>query len=114
MVNLNKLMKEAQKAQQKLMKVQEEAASMTAEAQSGGGVVSVVANGDGKILAITLDKEVVSPDDIEMLQDLVVAASNAAITKAKEAVDTKVQKEMKNMTGGMGNVGNMLSGMGFN
>ena len=107
-MNLNKLMKEAQKAQQKMMKVQEEAATITAEAQSGGGMVKAVASAEGKVLQLTIEKEVVDPNEVEMLQDLVVAAVNEALLKSKEEMDSKVQDEMKKLTGGMG-----LPGMGF-
>jgi len=101
-MNIQKLLKEAQKAQQKLAKIQEESAKITAEAQAGGGMVKATANGEGKILSITIDPEIVKEGDIEMLQDLIIAAVNASITKAKESVEQKLKGEMQKLTGGLG------------
>ncbi len=100
--NINKLMQQAQKAQQKMAQLQEEAAKLTAEAQSGGGMVTAVASGDGKLVSLAIDPEVIKAEEKEMLQDLVIAAANAAITKAKEEVESRMQEEMKGLTGGMG------------
>ncbi|MBF0319427.1 MAG: YbaB/EbfC family nucleoid-associated protein [Nitrospirae bacterium] len=94
---LGNLMKEAQKLQERMMKMQEEAAQKTAEASSGGGMVTAVANGSGQLISITIDKEVVNPDDLDMLQDLVVAACNEAIKMAAD----QVQEEMSKATGGL-------------
>ncbi|MBF0487157.1 MAG: YbaB/EbfC family nucleoid-associated protein [Nitrospirae bacterium] len=94
---LGNLMKEAQKLQERMMKMQEEAAQKTAEASSGGGMVTAVANGSGQLISITIDKEVANPDDLEMLQDLVVAACNEAIKRAQE----QVHEEMSKVTGGL-------------
>lgn len=94
---IGNLMREAQKMQEKMAKMQEEASQKTAEASSGGGMVSVVANGAGQLVSITIDKEVVNPEDIEMLQDLVIAASNEAIKRAQE----QVQDAMSKLTGGL-------------
>ncbi len=101
-MNFNKLMQQAQKAQQKMSELQKEAAKLTAEAQAGGGMVTAVASGEGKIVSIKIDPEVIKEEDHEMLQDLVIAAVNAAITKAKEEVESRMQEEMKGLTGGMG------------
>ncbi len=101
-MNIQKLLKEAQKAQQKLAKIQEESAKITAEAQAGGGMVKATANGEGKILSIIIDPEIVKEGDIEMLQDLIIAAVNASITKAKESVEQKLKGEMQKLTGGLG------------
>ena len=91
------LMKQAQQLHAKMLKVQEEMATRTAEASSGGGMVTAVANGRQELISIKIEKEVVNPEDVEMLQDLVVAAVNAALKKAQEMV----AEEMKKLTGGV-------------
>jgi hypothetical protein len=96
MQNINKMMKQAQQLQKKMMKTQAELAKKTVEASAGGGMVKVVANGGQKIESIVLEKEVVDPEDIEMLQDLVLAAVNDALTKAQEMISS----EMGKLTGG--------------
>jgi len=83
--------------QKKMMKMQEELATQTVEASAGGGMVKVIANGGQKIESITLEKEIVDPEDIEMLQDLVMAAVNDALNKSQEMVSG----EMSKITGGM-------------
>ena len=90
-------MKQAQKLQKKMLQTQQEMATKTIEASSGGGMVKVVANGAQKIESIVLEKEVVNPDDIEMLQDLVLAAVNDALAKSQEMVSS----EMGKLTGGL-------------
>lgn len=95
--NMNQMMKQAQKLQNKMMKMQEELADKTVEATSGGGMVKVVANGKQQILSIDIEKEVVDPEDVEMLQDLVTAAVNDALNKSQEMVS----KAMGSVTGGM-------------
>ncbi|MBU1196023.1 MAG: YbaB/EbfC family nucleoid-associated protein [Proteobacteria bacterium] len=97
MQNMNSMMKQAQKLQKKMLKTQEELATKTIEASSGGGMVKVVANGAQKIESIVLEKEVVDPEDIEMLQDLLMAAINDALNKSQEMVS----KEMGKLTGGL-------------
>jgi len=94
---LGNLMKEAQRLQAEMAKMQESAKQKTVEASSGGGMVTVVASGAGEIVSITIDKEVVNPDDIEMLQDLVKAACNEALKRAADMVN----EEMSKLTGGM-------------
>ena len=91
------LVRQAQQLQAKMLKVQEEMATRTAEASAGGGMVSAVANGKQELVSIKVEKEVVNPDDVEMLQDLIVAAVNAALKKAQEMV----AEEMKKLTGGI-------------
>ncbi|MFQ5588312.1 MAG: YbaB/EbfC family nucleoid-associated protein [Nitrospiria bacterium] len=91
------IMKQAQELQQRMAKMQEEAAEKTLEASSGGGMVTVVINGRQQVLSLKIDPEVVNPDDIEMLQDLVIAAVNEGVRKTQEAM----AEEMKGMTGGM-------------
>ncbi len=90
-------MKQAQKLQKKMLKMQEELATKTVEATAGGGMVKVIANGSQKIEAITLEPEVVDPEDIEMLQDLILAATNDALNKSQEMVSAQMGK----LTGGM-------------
>jgi DNA-binding YbaB/EbfC family protein len=80
-----------------MMKLQEEMADKTVETTSGGGMVKVVANGRQQIVSVSIEKEVVDPDDIDMLQDLILAAVNDALAKSQEMV----QSEMSKLTGGM-------------
>lgn len=102
-------MRQAQKLQEEMMKAQEEAKKKTVEATAGGGMVTVVASGAGEIVSIKIEKDVVNPDDVEMLQDLILAASNEAIRRAQELVSS----DMSKLTGGlnmpgMGNLGGMF------
>ncbi|MBI5755414.1 MAG: YbaB/EbfC family nucleoid-associated protein [Nitrospirae bacterium] len=92
------ILKQAQKMQEQLAKVQEEAANKIVEATSGGGMVTVTANGRQEILSVKIERDVVNPDDIEMLQDLIVAATNEALKKARDMM----AEEMKGLTGGLG------------
>ena len=106
---LGDLMRQAQKLQEEMMKAQEEAKKKTAEATAGGGMVTVVASGAGELVSIKIEKDVVNPDDVDMLQDLILAASNEAIRRAQEMVSS----EMSKLTGGMnipgmGNLGGMF------
>ncbi len=94
---LGQMMKQAQKMQAQILKIQEEMGSRSVEASSGGGMVTVTANGKQEILSIRIEPEVVDPEDVEMLQDLVVAAVNEALKKAQEMV----AEEMAKVTGGM-------------
>lgn len=91
------LLKQAQKMQEELVKAQEGAQKLTADGSAGGGMVKVVANGKNEIVSIVLQRDVVNPDDIEMLQDLIVAASNEALRKVQE----QVKADMAKITGGM-------------
>ena len=95
---LGDIMKQAQKMQEQLAKVQEEAANKIVEASAGGGMVTVIANGRQEVLSIKIERDVVNPDDIEMLQDLIVAATNEALKKGRDML----ADEMKSMTGGLG------------
>lgn len=97
MKNMGNLMKQAQKLQNKMLKMQEELADKTVEASAGGGMVTAVANGRQQVLEIRIEPEVVDPEDVEMLQDLVLAAVNDALAKAQEMVSG----EMSKLTGGM-------------
>ncbi len=94
MKGMGNMMKQAQKLQSKMMKLQEELADQTVEATAGGGMISVVANGKQQIVSIHIEKEVVDPEDVEMLQDLVLAAVNDALNKSQEMVSEKMGKLM--------------------
>ena len=97
MGNMGGMMKQAQKLQSQMMKLQEELAERTVETSSGGGMVKVVANGKQQVVSIKIEKEVVDPEDVDMLQDLVLAAVNDALTKSQEMVNS----EMAKLTGGL-------------
>lgn len=97
-MNMNNLMKQAQKMQSQMAAVQEEVALKTLEITSGGGAVKVIINGNKQIQDITISKDVVDPDDIEMLQDLILSAVNESIRQAEEMVGS----EMAKVTGSMG------------
>ncbi|MBN1546175.1 MAG: YbaB/EbfC family nucleoid-associated protein [Syntrophaceae bacterium] len=96
MQNMNNIMKQAKKIQERIAKIQEELETKTVEATAGGGMVSVVINGKNELLSLKIEKEVVNPDDVDMLQDLVMAAINEGMRKAQEMV----QSEMAKVTGG--------------
>jgi DNA-binding YbaB/EbfC family protein len=97
MKNMGNILNQAKMMQNKLAQIQEEMGNKTVEASSGGGMVSVTANGRQEILAIKIEREVVNPDDVEMLQDLIQAAVNDALRKGQDMVS----QEMAKLTGGM-------------
>ena len=97
MPNMGNLMKQAQQFQNKMAKLQEELGKKTIEATSGGGMVTVVVNGQQELVSIKIDQEVVDPEDVEMLQDLVLAAVNDGMARAKKMVND----EMGKLTGGL-------------
>lgn len=97
MKGMGNMMKQAQKLQTRMLKLQEEMAERTVEVSAGGGMVKVVANGRQQIVSVQLEKEVVDPEDVEMLQDLILAAINDALAQSQEMVST----EMAKLTGGM-------------
>lgn len=106
---LGDLMREAQRLQTEMMKMQDEAKKKTVEATAGGGMVVAVASGAGELISLKIEKDVVNPDDIEMLQDLIIAATNEALRRAREMVN----EEMSKLTGGLnlpglGGLGNIL------
>ena len=104
MASLNKLMKQAMRAQQQAEQMQAQLAERTVETTSGGGAVKVVARCDGSVQSIKVDPEALGPDDAEMLEDMLLSAVNGAITQGQE-----IQKaEMAKITSGMG-----LPGMGM-
>jgi DNA-binding YbaB/EbfC family protein len=109
---LGNIMKEAQKLQTEMARMQEEAKKKTVEATSGGGMVSVTASGAGEIVSIKIDKEVVNPEDVEMLEDLVMAACNEALRRAQEAVNEEMSKVSGGLqVPGLGSLGDMLGKM---
>lgn len=95
--NMGNLLKQAQKFQSEIAKLQEELGDRTVEASSGGGMVSVVVNGRQEILSIDIDTEVINPDDPDMLKDLILAAVNDGLSRAKNMVN----EEMGKLTSGL-------------
>jgi nucleoid-associated protein EbfC len=94
---MGNIMKQAQQMQQKMLKMQEEMAERTVEASVGGGMVTVVANGRSEVISVKIEPQAVDPDDVEMLEDLVLAGVNEALRKAQEMM----ANEMTKLTGGM-------------
>jgi len=106
---LGDIMREAQKLQTEMQRLQTEARTKTVEATAGGGMVTVVANGGGELISIKIEKDVVNADDVEMLQDLILAAANEALRRAQQMVN----EEMAKLTGGLqipglGGLGNIF------
>ena len=96
--NMNNLMKQAQKMQQQMMEAQAELEAQEFTASAGGGAVEVTVSGKKEVVGVKLKEEVVDPDDIEMLEDLIVAATNEALRKVDEVSNAKMSK----FTGGLG------------
>ncbi|MBE9487247.1 MAG: YbaB/EbfC family nucleoid-associated protein [Desulfuromonadales bacterium] len=94
---LGNIMKQAQQMQAKIARVQQELESKEVEATAGGGMVTARVNGKQELLSLTIEKDVVDPEDVEMLQDLVLAAVNEAIKQSQEMI----KQEMSKVTGGM-------------
>jgi len=97
MMNMAKMMKQVQKMQQEMARVQEELGSKTVKASSGGGMVTVVANGHQEVVELRIDPEAVDPEDVELLQDMVVAAVNEALRQSREMA----AEAMAKVTGGI-------------
>ncbi|MCU0561038.1 MAG: YbaB/EbfC family nucleoid-associated protein [Desulfobacterales bacterium] len=97
MKGMGGMMKQAQQLQARMLKMQEELAGRTVESAVGGGMIRVVANGRQQIVSVRIEKEVVDPNDVEMLQDLILAAVNDALSKSQEMVSS----EMGKLTGGL-------------
>ena len=95
------LMKQAQKMQQDMLKMQEELENRTYTASAGGGVVTAEVSGKRELTALTIDPEAVDPDDVEMLQDMIIAAVNAALRDAEKTASESMAK----VTGGLGGLG---------
>ena len=100
-MNLNKLMKQAQKMQEQMAKTQAELEEKTVEVSAGGGKVTVIANGAGDVLSIKIAKEIIDPEDAEILEDLILSAVQQAIAQGKELASS----EMGKITGGLGMAG---------
>ena len=96
--NMNNLMKQAQRMQRQMEEAQKQMETMEATATAGGGAVEVTVSGKKEVLKVKLKEEVVDPDDIEMLEDLIVAATNEALRKIEDAS----QASMSKLTGGLG------------
>ena len=97
MPNMGNLLKKAQQLQERMVKLQEELGEKTIETSSGGGMVTIIANGKQEIVSVKIDPEVVNADDVEMLEDLILAAINDALHQAKQMVS----EEMAKLTGGV-------------
>lgn len=97
-MNMQQIIRQAQKMQKKMEEAQEEASLLELEASAGGGMVTVKVNGKQELLSIAIEKDVVNSDDIEMLQDLIVAAVNEGMKKAQAAM----QEKLSSITGGLG------------
>ena len=95
--NMGKMMKQMQKLQAQMPKLQEDMAQRTVEASAGGGVVTVTVNGENQVVGVKIDPDAVDPDDVEMLEDLVMAATNEALRRAQ----AMVAEEMGKLTGGL-------------
>ena len=106
-MNFNKMLKQAQKMQSDAAKMQTELAQKTVTSSVGGGKVTVVATGAGDVVSIKIAKEVVDPDDVELLEDLVLSGVKQAIDEGKKMAES----EMGKLTAGLGGMG--LPGMGF-
>jgi DNA-binding YbaB/EbfC family protein len=103
--NMADMFKQAQKLQDEMSRVQEELGTLTAEGSAGGGMVNVTVSGKQRILSVKIDKEVVNPDDVEMLEDLIVAAVNQAMDHSQDMA----QEAMQKVTGGL--LGNLPGGL---
>lgn len=98
MVDINKMIKQVQKLQSQIAKLQEELGEKTTEATAGGGAVRAVVNGRQELVALEIDPEIVDPGDVEMLQDVIMAAVNEALRQSREMI----AQEMGKLTGGLG------------
>lgn len=92
MMNMHKMMKQVQKMQAEMARVQQELGSMTVEGTAGGGVVTVVANGHQEIMEVKIDPQIIDPEDVELLEDSVLAAVNEALRKAQELAESEMAK----------------------
>jgi nucleoid-associated protein EbfC len=96
-MDVNSIMQQAQQMQAKLIEIQQELAKKKVQGSAGGGMVTVTVNGRGEVLAVAIEKEMISPNEAEMLQDLIAAATNDGLRKAKELG----RQEMGRLTGGL-------------
>ena len=102
--NMNNLMKQAQRMQRQMEEAQKELEEKEVTATAGGGVVEITVTGKHEIKSVKIDPEAVDPDDVETLEDLIVAAANEAFRK----LDEESQSQMAKLTGGMGGLGGMF------
>ncbi len=98
MKNLSNMLKEAQKLQQRMAELQQRLAETTMEGRAGGGLVTVVMSGKGELKKVKIDKSLLDPNEVEILEDLIVAAAN----DAKAKLEAHLAEEMQKMTGGLG------------
>lgn len=96
-MDMNSIMQQAQQMQQKMKDIQEELAKKSITGSAGGGMVNVTVNGQGEIMAVEIEKALLTPDEAQMLQDLIVSATNEALRKAKELS----KQELGQLTGGL-------------
>ena len=106
--NMNQMLKQVQQMQEEMMKAQEGLKDEVVEASAGGGMVTVKVSGELELKELTIDPEAVDPEDVEMLQDMVLAATNEALRSAQELAANKMQQA----TGGLGGPGG-LGGLGL-
>ena len=105
--NANKMMQQVQQMQAEMQKAQEDLAKETVTASAGGGMVKVTVKGNQRVQSVAIDPEAVDPEDVEMLQDLVLAAVNEALTSAQELAS----KRLGGITGGLGDLGLNIPGL---
>ncbi|MDQ5814153.1 MAG: YbaB/EbfC family nucleoid-associated protein [Actinomycetota bacterium] len=105
--NVNKMMQQVQQMQQEMQQAQEELARETVTASAGGGAVKATMTGNLELVELQIDPEVLDPEDVEMLQDMVLAAVNEALTRSQEMAS----KRLGGITGGLGDLGLNLPGM---
>jgi len=104
-MNPNKMLQQVRQMQSQMMQMQEKLASETVEAQVGGGMVNATFNGQGDLLSIKIDPEVINPDDKEMLEDLVVSAVNEGIKKSRELMTGRINSITAGLGGALGSMG---------
>jgi len=104
MVDMNKLLKEAQKMQQRMEKMKEEVAGEEISHSSGGGMVTATINGNHELVDLKIDPEVIDPEEKEMLEDMIIAAINGA----NEKIDKYVQEKFGELSGGMGGIPGLM------
>lgn len=108
--DMNKMLQEAQKMQEQMLRAQEEAKSEIVEASAGGGMVTVKASGAGEVISIAIDPRAIDPDDPELLADMVLAAVNEALRSASSLMESKMSGLMPGGPGGLGDLGSLLGG----
>lgn len=108
---MQQMLAQVQQMQEDMLAAQEELADAEVEGTAGGGMVSVVVNGRQEVLRVTIDPEAVDPDDVEMLQDLVVAGVNEALRKAKDLSDERLGGATGGLDLDLGSMGDLLGGL---